>query len=344
MKKVLVVATSHKTRGGITSVIKAHKTGEQWKKYHCKWIETHRDGNAIIKLLYFFVALAEFILLIPFYDLIHIHMAVATRKIPFILLAKFLHKKIIIHLHVPDPNTTILSNKKNLYGWCLKNADIVITLSSQWEKLIKDTYQIQNVITIYNPCPIVKQSDKPKEKIILYAGTISERKGYKDLLYSFASIVSKYPDWKVYLAGNGEIDKGNKLAKKLNIEKQVFFIGWVNGLQKDEIFNKASIFCLPSYAEGFPMAVLDAWAYGIPVICTPVGGLPDIIKDGKNCLSFKPGNRQELTQKLETLIDDDRLREKLHSESLLLANTTFNIKNINKQIEEIYNNLLYDNR
>lgn len=45
--KVLVVATSRKTRGGITSVVKAHETSEQWKKFHCKWIETHRDGNNI---------------------------------------------------------------------------------------------------------------------------------------------------------------------------------------------------------------------------------------------------------------------------------------------------------
>ena len=49
MAKVLVIATSRKTRGGITSVVKAHETGEQWKKYHCRWIETHRDGNSIRK-------------------------------------------------------------------------------------------------------------------------------------------------------------------------------------------------------------------------------------------------------------------------------------------------------
>ena len=45
MTKVLVLATSRKTRGGVTSVVKAHEQGEQWKKYHCKWIETHRDNG-----------------------------------------------------------------------------------------------------------------------------------------------------------------------------------------------------------------------------------------------------------------------------------------------------------
>ena len=67
MTKVLVVATSRKTRGGITSVIKAHETGEQWKKYHCKWIETHRDGNIFCKIGYLIRALLLYILLLPFY-------------------------------------------------------------------------------------------------------------------------------------------------------------------------------------------------------------------------------------------------------------------------------------
>lgn len=45
MNKVLVVATSRKTRGGITSVVKAHEQGEQWREFGCEWIETHIDGS-----------------------------------------------------------------------------------------------------------------------------------------------------------------------------------------------------------------------------------------------------------------------------------------------------------
>ena len=47
MTKVLVLATSRKTRGGVTSVVKAHEQGEQWKKFHCKWVETHRDNGEV---------------------------------------------------------------------------------------------------------------------------------------------------------------------------------------------------------------------------------------------------------------------------------------------------------
>ena len=90
MTKVLVVATSRKTRGGITSVVKAHETGRQWKKFHCRWIETHRDGNAVRKLWYLITGLLEFVCLLPFYDIVHIHLSEppsAMRKCIFLCLA-----------------------------------------------------------------------------------------------------------------------------------------------------------------------------------------------------------------------------------------------------------------
>lgn len=66
MIKTLIIATSHKTRGGITSVINAHKKGKQWKEYHCKWIETHIDKGAGWKILYLIKGWLTFICLLPF--------------------------------------------------------------------------------------------------------------------------------------------------------------------------------------------------------------------------------------------------------------------------------------
>lgn len=341
--KVLVVATSHKTRGGITSVIKSHQTGNQWNKYQCKWIETHIDKNTIYKILYCIKGFLSYVFLLPFYDIIHIHLAAVERKIPFIFLAFLFRKKIIIHLHIPDPNTTIFSRKKNLYGWCFTKANIVIVLSKYWQQLLKDNYHINNIRIVYNPCPIVIRKKRIESNIILYAGTITERKGYIDLLYAFASIAKKYPQWSLIFAGNGNIKTGIQLAQTLGIKENVNFIGWMKGKEKEEIFQKASVYCLPSYAEGFPMGVLDAWAYGIPVICTPVGGLSDIVKDGINCLTFTPGNQIELSNKIELFIKDPSLREKLHQASIELASNTFCAQTVNHIIENIYSEL-YDNK
>ena len=64
--RVLILATSRKTRGGITAVLKAHETGVQWKRFHCHWVQTHRDGNNVRKLLYLAFAWLDFLVRIPF--------------------------------------------------------------------------------------------------------------------------------------------------------------------------------------------------------------------------------------------------------------------------------------
>ena len=343
--KVLVIGTSHKTRGGITSVINAHKKGEQWTKLHCKWIETHIDKGAIWKLFYLIKGWLQFIILLPYYDLIHIHTSEppsAIRKCLFMPFAKLLGKKVIVHFHAFSPETTINSKYQKIYKYLFNEADCVIVLSQLWEKYVNDTFHLgDKVKVIYNPCTTeILEEKHAKKKQILFAGTVNARKGYADMIKAFAKIAHEYPDWKIVFAGNGEIKQGEELAKSLGIESQTVFLGWVSGDTKDKAFKESMIFCLPSYAEGFPMAVLDAWAYGLPVITTPVGGIPDIAEDGKNMLLFYAGDIEQLAYNMKTLIDNEDLRNQIINESIKLAKTTFTIDTINKQIESLYQELL----
>lgn len=341
--KVLIVATSHKTRGGITSVIKSHQLGEQWQKFHCKWIETHRDGNNMRKLWYLATALIEYICLLPFYDIVHIHIATtqsAKRKQLFFHPAKWMKKKVILHFHPSNEKFLFEPYNQKLYRQLFSQADLVLVLSEQWERWIKEALGLtEHIEVLYNPCPSVKKEADIREKSILFAGTIIPRKGYETLLRGFALIANKYPEWRITFAGNGEIEKAKCIAKDLQIEKQIDFLGWISGRIKERTFQKASIYCLASYGEGFPMGVLDAWAYGIPCIVTPVGGIPDIVKNGENGLIFQVGNYIELAEQLEKLIKNDILYKKLAKASLYLAHTVFDISTINKQLEEIYSNL-----
>jgi glycosyltransferase, group 1 family len=96
---------------------------------------------------------------------------------------------------------------------------------------------------------------------------------------------------------------------------------------------------LASDGEGFPMGVLDAWAYGLPCVVTPVGGLPDIVEDGENALVFPVGNVEILSQQLEKLISNVELRTKISQASIELADNTFNIKKINMELGQIYESL-----
>ena len=148
-----------------------------------------------------------------------------------------------------------------------------------------------------------------------------------------------HKDWKVVLAGNGEVKQARELSDQLGVSEQVQLLGWVGGEAKHRIFSEAKVLCLPSYAEGFPMAVLDAWAYGLPVITTPVGGIPDVAVDGENMLLFNPGNIDTLAERLDLIMSDESLRDKLSVSSAKMASEKFNLDTITAQVAEIYESL-----
>jgi len=342
--KVLVVATSRKTRGGITSVVKSHEQGDHWAKYRCRWIETHIDKGKLYKFLFLIKSLIIFIVCIPFYQLVHIHFSEpvsAIRKSLYFLISKLFKKKIILHLHTFSPETTLNGKYKKLYIKMLKDADAIIALSVYWKKEIQAILGESNKIhVIYNPCPVVSTNDVKKEKTILFAGTLNKRKGYADLINAFGRIAQNHQDWRLLFAGTGEVEEAEQLIKKKKLSGQIALLGWVDGKEKDTLFKKASIFCLPSYAEGFPMAILDAWAYGIPVVCTPVGGLPDIIRDGENALLFDYGNIDQLANQMKLLINKDDLRNTIALKSKELSNTIFDLQQVNRQIGNLYKEMI----
>ena len=284
MSKVLVVATSRKTRGGITVVAKAHEAGEQWKRFHCHWVQTHRDGSKWRKVLYLARGMADFIVRVPFYDIVHIHISQPTtikRKFPFLRIAKRLGKKVIVHFHAFSVENTVAGKESDKYRRFFYDADRIIVLSEWWKRQLIETLSIRN----------------------------------------------------------GGVEQGRRLAAELGVADRVEFLGWVSGDAKEKAFQEASVFCLPSYAEGFPMAVLDAWAYGLPVVTTPVGGLPDVAKDGENMLLFTPGDIYTLAIQLERMIVDERLRARIAEESERFANGLFSIGAVNKKLADIYASL-----
>lgn len=348
MIRVLILATSRKTRGGITSVVKAHEQGQQWKDFHCKWIQTHRDGPQWRKILYLLCAFAKYIILIPFYDAIHVHLTLGSsgkRKLPFIRIAKFFNKKIIVHFHPSSEKILFEPNDHKLGEKIFNVADLLIMLSPQWIRWVNEAYPGNNfkMKVLYNPCPKVNRRNIERKKQILFAGTILKRKGYDILIQAFAKIAKDVPEWKIAFAGNpyyengiNEIEHGKRMAESYGITSQIEWLGWVSGEMKEKVFNESSIYCLASDGEGFPMGVLDAWAYGIPCVMTPVGGIPDIVRDGVEGLLFPVGGTEKLSTQLKRMIIDEELRKSIVKATDIYVNSIFEQEEINKQLGNIY--------
>lgn len=87
------------------------------------------------------------------------------------------------------------------------------------------------------------------------------------------------------------------------------------------------------------MGVLDAWAYGIPCVVTPVGGLPDVIEEGKNCLTFPFDDVNTLTMQLRKLMESPDLRRDMAEYSKSFGERTFSPEKISESVDELYKKL-----
>ena len=95
--------------------------------------------------------------------------------------------------------------------------------------------------------------------------------------------------------------------KDNNLDEMVKFVGWVSGDAKSKILSTTDILVLPSYYEGLPISVLEAMSYAMPVITTPVGGIPEVVTDGVEGTLFTPGDKASLTQAIDKYIENPRL-------------------------------------
>ncbi len=145
--------------------------------------------------------------------------------------------------------------------------------------------------------------------VITFIGRIVYAKGAQDLITALKEIDSEY---KLLIIGDGpykeELEK--LVQKNSSINKQTEFPGYKTGHEIPEILKKTDIFVNPSYSEGLPTSVMEACAAGCATIATDVGGTNEIILDGITGLLYSPHDCDELTRKLELLIQNPELRKK----------------------------------
>lgn len=305
--QVLVVGPSE-SLGGIASVMRTHSTTQLWELANCRLLSTYDERTALRKI---FAALRAYTLapfLIHSAALVHIHVAAQKsmfRKLPIVLLTKLMRKPYIVHLHAASEESLFEKTPAWLTRLIFLLSYRVVVLSDSWATTVKKHIPDARITIIHNPVTIPSLSGpKPAEArtVILFAGKLEPRKGYIDFLDAAANVLMRFPDVEIRLVGNGEIEQATRHARHLGIERSVTFTGWVNAEQMQDHFRAASIFCLPSYNEGLPMAVLEAMSYSLPVVVTPVGGLPELISHGRNGLFAEVGNVDSITEQLLLLL------------------------------------------
>jgi glycosyltransferase involved in cell wall biosynthesis len=342
--RVLVIGPGRNARGGINSVISAHAESPLWEACGCTWLETFCDARWNGKLWIALKALIKAPFAMCGKNIVHIHAGFGmslVRKTPFILLAKLLRKKIVLHIHAPDLQQVENIRRTSYEALMLRLADAVIALSPTWARYLRNTSA--RVVVIPNPVllPANERVDRGMNSrpTILYMGKVEPRKGYRELIQAMPAVIADHPNVLLRIAGHGETDSAVQMARILDLQESIEILGWVSKEDTAALYLKADIFCLPSHNEGVPMAILEAMSYRLPVVCTPVGGIPDLIISGENGIFVEPGNVSQIALALIYLLENHFARISIGNAAYETVERNCSLEVVTKLLGDLYESL-----
>jgi glycosyltransferase involved in cell wall biosynthesis len=210
-----------------------------------------------------------------------------------VLTAKLLRKKVVLAL--PGSSTLMAKFANDILSKPIENLEkINCTLANKIilysESLIKEygLEKYKNKISIahehfldLDKFKIKKQLDE-RENLIGYMGRLSREKGVINFVKAIPEISKKRNEIRFLIGGDGQLrDKIEKYSDENNLNNKVKLTGWIPHDELPEYLNEFKLVVLPSYTEGLPNVMLEAMACGTLVLATPVGAIPDVIKDGE---------------------------------------------------------------
>ena len=332
-----------KPKGGIAVVLNSYS--RIFPKFNI--IVNSNGKNAIanmLQLLYSLIATTFRLVLCRSIKIVHIHTASYNsfrRSALFISLAKFFKRKVVVHIHGGGFKEYYEKNTAFVHKNLLK-CDTIIALTQYWKEYF-NALGFKNVVIVPNivDTPVTKEKKNNDGKVhILYLGLITKAKGIYDLLDVVSEHKAEFENKiTLHIGGNGETTTLQSIINERDLSQIVKFEGWVSGDKKVELLNYADVFILPSYTEGLPISILEAMSYKLPVISTPVGGIPEVIKDGENGFLFTPGDKKVLYDVIIKLAFDKEQREKMGEKSYKKVQPHFP-ENVSARLENIYKELL----
>jgi glycosyltransferase involved in cell wall biosynthesis len=176
-----------------------------------------------------------------------------------------------------------------------------------------------------------------ENRTVITVSRLVEKNGVKDLIDAMAIVAEKIDDAKLWIIGDGpQKEELINKSKSLNLKNNVEFLGEIPNERLSKYLTKATVFVRPSLSEGLGTAFLEAMACGTAIIGTPVGGIPDFLRDGETGLFCESKNPQSIADKIIKIIENEELRQKLVKNSRELVEEKYNWNNIAEEFKRIY--------
>ncbi len=349
---IVMVGTSFETRGGIASVLHAYRAAGLFDRQPIDYVATHRDGPLLLKYLKAIDGFVIFFMLLCRYPraVLHVHSASRAsfwRKSVIMALAMLARWPVIFHLHGGGFATFYDAEcgplRRALVRFFIDRAACIVVVSERWCAWMHQVTNNPNVVVIANPVALPAATAIEREPAtVAFTGRCSAAKGIEELLQATREVARAHPGLKLELAGDGDLESVARRAAQLGLAGTVTLHGWIGERQRDSLLARATVFVLPSHAEGSPMSLLEAMAAGCPVVASDVGGIPDVIVDGFNGLLVPAGDAAALAHALQRLLADPALATEMGRAARATIASRFTPERAMAKLERVYSDLGID--
>lgn len=183
-----------------------------------------------------------------------------------------------------------------------------------------------------------KFNKQPDEKWIITTSRLQKKNGVNDLIESLVFLPENV---RLMIAGIGDdLEMLENLAKEKGVEGRVEFLGFVDHSELPAYLHASDIFSRPSLSEGLGCSFIEAMAAGLPVVSTPVGGIPDFLFHEKTGLFCEVGNGESLAKQVRRLLEDEELRKLIITQANAMVDGDYDWDEITKKMEELFEEVI----
>ncbi len=347
--KVLILTPEFNRIGGVANHFKglANKFSVDIDFF---FVGNHRNNNYFSMIFHVIKNYYEFIKKISTnnYNVIHLNPSLDTfaviRDSIFLIICKYFKCKTVFFIHGWDVKFQTKIDKR--YVFLIKKifnlADIICVLSSEFKtKLeswgIKSTIELSTTKVDDDLVKSFSISLKKYNQNILVLSRIEKAKGIEISINTFELIIKKFPHAHLFIVGTGSYkDEAMQLVKDREITN-VHFTGQLNGQDLINVFNNCSIYLFPTFhGEGMPTSVLEAMAFGLPVITRAVGGVIDFFENGKMGYLVQSKDAAEYAKIIQDLFNNESKIKMMSELNNVYATEHFLASKVAKKLENLY--------
>jgi glycosyltransferase involved in cell wall biosynthesis len=277
-------------------------------------------------------------------DIVHIHSAhwfSFYRATFYVVFSKYVWQvPVVLHIHGSSFDEFLTADSfvaQTVQRIGFGASSQVIALSDYWKKLIETHSNASDVVAIPNAVDPEKYVSSPQAEVptIVYVSHLSDRKGAVEFAEAIDQLLTEKEELMVHVAGSGP--HSDRIEELENEHDELQYHGYVSEEKKRELLTEGTIFVLPSYAEGLPIAILEAMAAGNAIISTCVGSIPEVITEERGII-VDPGNSEELHDAIASLCSQMETVTQMGECNREAIINKYNWKHIESTLLELYEN------